>query len=76
MNKLECPICKRKIGYQVIKKHYSICKARYIKRYNEEKQKYDEKQQQINKYNKLQDLIKSTRDDNPISKVNQHESTK
>ena len=39
MNKLECPICKHKIGYRLIKKHYSECKQKYIKRYNEQREK-------------------------------------
>ena len=50
MNKLQCPICKNKIGYNIIKKHYSSCKQKYLKRYTEEKQKYDDLQQKKNKY--------------------------
>ena len=70
MNKLQCPICKNKIGYNVIKKHYSLCKQKYLKRYTEEKQKYDDLQQKKNKYDKLHDLINSTRNENPINKSN------
>ena len=61
-NKLQCPICKKKIGYQSIKKHYTLCREHYIKKF-----KADKKEKEYKKNSKLQDIVDSV---NNIELVN------